>query len=172
MKSSRPSQEMSQGSVTGIEEDFVYRTGKIGKQWGIGEPAGKIWATLFFTEVPISQREISSKTGYSLSLISPTLRILVNLGMVRAVQGDNKEKNYELTSTLNDAFSGMMKRFLEYDVKPLIERLEEIHKRSPENTNVERSLKEYTQLEKSIRILHRTLVAEKSKIDKIEKILA
>jgi DNA-binding transcriptional regulator GbsR (MarR family) len=162
--------------ISEIEEDFVYRTGKIGKQWGLGEPAGKIWATLLFAQKPISQRGISEKTGYSLSLISPTLRILVNLNMVRIVNGKNKEKEYELISTMNDAFSGLMRRFLESDVRPLVAKLDEVHSLHAggnkfENKNIERSLKEYTQLEKSIQLFHKIIVADSEKIKKIEKIL-
>lgn len=158
-------------SVSDVEKDFVYRTGKIGKQWGLGEPTGKIWATLLFAKKPVTQKEIAEKTGYSLSLISPTLKILVNLDMARIQKGNNKENTYELTSTLNDAFSGMMKRFLERDVKPLVAKLEDISGAYPDNKNVKRSLDEYVKLESSIGILCKVLVADRAKLDKIEKIL-
>lgn len=170
MKSAKTSIITEQAkSINDVERDFVYRTGKIGKQWGLGEPTGKIWATLLFAKKPISQREIAERTGYSLSLISPTLKILVNLDMARILKGENKENNYELTSTLNDAFAGLMKRFLERDVKPLVAKLEDVHKHMPENNNIKKSLDEYTRLESSIRILQKALLADRTKLDKIEK---
>ena len=108
-------------NIAEIEKNFIDRTGKISKQWGLGEPAGRVWATLLFADTSLSQRQIAEKTDYSLSLVSPSLKILEKLNMVRSVRGKGKEKLYELAVSFIEAFNGLVKRFLEQDVKPLIE---------------------------------------------------
>jgi len=81
--------------LTKIEKNFIDRTGRISKQWGLGEPTGRVWGSLLFVDLPLSQREIAKKTGYSLSLVSPSLKILEKLNMIRSVRGEGREKLYK-----------------------------------------------------------------------------
>ena len=48
-------------NITKNEKDFIDRIGKLSKQWGLGEPTGRVWATLLFANSTLSQKEIAKK---------------------------------------------------------------------------------------------------------------
>ncbi|MGV8171109.1 MAG: GbsR/MarR family transcriptional regulator [Candidatus Woesearchaeota archaeon] len=111
-------------SLLSMEREFIDRMGRISKRWGIGEPAGRVWGALLFADASLSQRDISVKTGYSLSLVSPSLTILEKYDMIKSVRGNSKEKLYETKTLFIGGFRALVKGFLEQDIKPLIEDLE------------------------------------------------
>jgi DNA-binding transcriptional regulator GbsR (MarR family) len=156
-----------------IEKNFIDKTGKISKQWGLGEPAGRVWATLLFADTPLSQRQIAEKTGYSLSLVSPSLKILEKLNMIRSIRGESKEKLYELTVSFIEAFNGLIKRFLEQDVKPLIEQLEEVKEiHDPNKKNkLRRLIQEYKRLEMYLSLFTKLMLMKKATVEKVSKLI-
>ena len=157
--------------ITKIEKNFIDKIGKISKQWGLGEPAGRVWATLLFTETPLSQRKIAEKTDYSLSLVSPSLKILEKLNMVRSIRGKSKEKLYELAVSFIEAFNELVKRFLEQDIKPLIETLKEV--KEVDNTNkMKRLIQEYKRLEMYLTLFTKLMLMKKVTVEKVRKILS
>ncbi len=150
---------------------FTNGTERIARQWGLGGPSGRVWATLLFSDKPLSQREISEQTGYSLSLVSPSLKILEGLNMVRKIRGDGREKLYELTSSFIETFHLMIKRFLETEIKPLVELLNEYSKTNKANNNLKQLTKEYRQLESQLRWFDKLGGLKKISSEQIEKIL-
>jgi len=157
-------------NITKSEKDFIDRTGKISKQWGLGEPAGRVWATLLFAESTLSQKEIAKKTGYTLSLVSPSLKIIEKLGMVRACRGEGRERKYELAMSFIEAFNVIIKRFLQNDVQPLITGLEHIKnvKKKPQLT---RLTKEYKRLEIYLGWFEKIIFMKKTTAERIGKLL-
>ena len=153
-----------------VEKDFIDRTGKISKHWGLGEPTGRVWATLLFANKSLCQREIAYKTGYSLSLVSPSLKILEKLNMIRPIRGKGKEKLYELAMSFIEAFNLMIKRFLEQNVKPLIEQLENI-KDINKNLKLSKLVGEYKQLDKYLNWFEKMIFMKKITGEKIKKLL-
>ena len=156
------------------EKEFIDRTGKISKQWGLGEPAGRVWATLLFADTPLSQREIAEKTNYSLSLVSPSLKILEKLNMVRSIRGKGKEKLYELAVSFIEAFNELIKRFLEQDVKPLIETLGEVKEvgNTTKTSKLRRLIQEYKRLEIYLTLFTKIMIMKKATIEKVRKIIS
>ena len=156
-----------------IEKKFIDKIGKISKQWGLGEPAGRVWATLLFADTPLSQRQIAEKTGYTLSLVSPCLKILEKLNMVRSIRGKGKEKLYELAVSFIEAFNGLVKRFLEQDVKPLIEQLEDISKIKDINkkNKLAKLVKGYKSLEMYLGLFSKLMFMKKATAEKVRKII-
>jgi DNA-binding transcriptional regulator GbsR (MarR family) len=156
-----------------IEKEFIDRTGKISKQWGLGEPVGRVWAALLFTNAPLSQKEIAMKTDYSLSLVSPSLKILEKLNMVRSVRGKGKEKLYQLAMSFIEAFNVMIKRFLEQDLKPLIGQLDKASKRS--NINKKKKfmnlMKDYRSLEIHLNLFSKLTSMKKKTVERISKLV-
>jgi DNA-binding transcriptional regulator GbsR (MarR family) len=157
-------------NITKIEKDFIDRTGKVSKQWGLGEPAGRVWATLLFADLPLSQREIAKKTGYSLSLVSPSLRILEKLGMIRPIRGKGREKLYELALSFIEAFNVIIKRFLQNDVQPLIQGLGDI-KDIDKNPKLSKLEGEYRQLETYLSWFEKMIFMKKVTAEKIRRLL-
>ena len=156
--------------LTKTEKDFIDRTGKISKQWGLGEPAGRVWASLLFTDSPLSQKEIAKKTGYSLSLVSPSLKILEKLNMIRSIRGEGRTKLYELAMSFIEAFNVIIKRFLENDVQPLIKQLENI-KDISKNSRLSKLTAEYKQLDKYLNWFEKMIFMKKITGEKIKKLL-
>ncbi len=95
----------------------------LGKRWGLGEPAGRVWGLLLFENSPMSQREIARKCNYSLSLISPSLTILGKWGLIRVVEKRGREKLYNATTSFLEAFEKLLKNFTEDEIEPIIETL-------------------------------------------------
>ncbi|MCK4589646.1 MAG: hypothetical protein KAT77_04325 [Nanoarchaeota archaeon] len=156
-----------------IERNFIDRTGKISKQWGLGEPAGRVWAALLFADVSLSQREIAEKTDYSLSLVSPSLKILEKLNIIRSIRGKGKEKLYELAVSFIEAFNGLVKRFLEQDIKPLIKQLEGINEIPDANKKKKlgKLVKEYKSLEMYLGLFNKLMAMKKATAEKVSKLI-
>ncbi len=103
-----------------IREQFIYKTGKLGKLWGIGEPAGKVWGVLMFSEKPLTQKEMCKQSGYSIGLISRSITILENLGMISDTGRRNKEKLYSASASATDFLGKLIINLLENNIKPII----------------------------------------------------
>jgi len=103
-----------------FRKEFIERTGRIGKLWGIGESAGKIWGLLLFERNALTQEEIAKQLNHSVSLVSPALSMMVRLGLVSIV-GKRKRKNlYTANASFIEALDGLFKNFVKNEVKPLI----------------------------------------------------
>ncbi len=156
--------------ISEIEREFIDRTGKISKQWSLGEPAGRVWAALLFAEASLSQKDIAMKTGYSLSLVSPSLKILESLNLIRSGRGDSREKLYELEVSFIEAFNIIIKRQLEHDIKPLIKHLEGM-KGKNKNPKLLKLTAEYKQLEMYLGWFGKMITMKKVTGEKIKNLL-
>ena len=156
--------------ISKVEKEFIDRTGKISKQWSLGEPAGRVWATLLFTECPLSQKEIATKTRYTLSLVSPSLKILESLNLIRSIRGKGREKLYELELSFIEAFNILIKRQLEHDINPLIKHLDMIEGKN-KNPKLLRLTAEYKQLKMYLGWFEKMISMKKVTGEKIKILL-
>ena len=156
-----------------IEQELINRTGKISKQWGFGESAGKVWATLLFSGQPLSQKSIAKKTGYSLGHVSPSLKILEKTNMVRVTRGHGKERLYDPAISFNEAFRMTMIDTLERDIKPLIEQLEKRNdiKDPVMRAKFSKTIKDYKNLEKRLKIFSKIMVVDEATANKVADML-
>jgi len=157
-------------NISKIEKEFIDRTGKISKQWSLGEPAGRVWATLLFAEYPLSQKNIATKTDYSLSLVSPSLKILESLNLIRSIRGTGREKLYELELSFIEAFNILIKRQLKHDISPLINHLDMINEKN-KNPKLLRLTAEYKQLEMYLGWFGKMISMKKITGEKIKNLL-
>ncbi len=74
--------------------EFMTMLSRIGKQWGLGEPTGRIWGLLLFENKPLSQKEIAKECKYSLSLVSPSLSFLEKIGLIGSTTKCKKNTSY------------------------------------------------------------------------------
>ena len=153
-----------------IEKEFIDRTGKISKQWSLGEPAGRVWAALLFAEGPLSQRGIATKTEYSLSLVSPSLKILESLNLIKSIRGSGREKLYELELSFIEAFNILIKRQLEHDINPLIKHLDMIEEKN-KNPKLLRLTADYKQIEMYLGWFGKMISMKKVTHEKIKNLL-
>lgn len=106
--------------------EFIHRLGKVGKQWGLGESAGKIWGTLLLIGRPLTQKEIAEHCGYSLGLVSRNLNVLSHLGIVHYSGRKVHEKLYKPTTSFIGTFEKLVLNFMETEVNPIIDLLGQI----------------------------------------------
>ncbi len=107
-----------------MESEFLFRVGKMGKQWGLGEPAGRVWGVLLFHTKPLTQKEIAKYSNYSLGLISTSLKILEKFNMITNVNKKGKGKLYQVVITPLNSFGRLIHNFIEEDLKSLISLLQ------------------------------------------------
>ncbi len=119
-------------SLKEAKKKFIGQIALIGKHWGLGEPASRVWGLMLFEETPLSQREISKECNYSLSLVSPSLALLKNRGLIRVVEKRNREKLYSATTSFLEAFEKLLKNFMESDIEPIIATLSNAKGKSAE----------------------------------------
>jgi DNA-binding transcriptional regulator GbsR (MarR family) len=74
---------------------------KMGKQWDLGEPVGRVWGFLLFKSCPVTQKEIEDGTGYSRGLISRCLKILEKMPLIE-VSRVRKENLYSVNTSLTE----------------------------------------------------------------------
>ena len=112
-----------------LEQELMDHGGIIAKRWGFGEPLGRVFVAMLVSEKLLSQKGIAKSTGYSLSLVSPTLKMIESLKMVRSVRGEGKERLYEPVVSFIEGASIMLSEFLERDVKPALKKLDSFDKK-------------------------------------------
>jgi DNA-binding transcriptional regulator GbsR (MarR family) len=154
-----------------FETRFVDRIGRITKNWGLSEPSGRVLGAIYISEGPISQRQISDITGYSLSLISPSLRILETNGLIAKMRGIKKERLYVATSDFVYAFNLFIKLFLERDIKPLISDLESLKGSGLKNRKIDRLISDYRRVEVFFGLYDKMYRIKKNTSEKVKKIV-
>ncbi len=138
---------------------ILFSFGRISKQWGLGEPIGRVWGFLLFKSVPITQKEIEQGTSYSRGLVSRSLKKLKGLDMV-LVNRQGKEFYYSTSASLIKGFNKVTKNFLEDEIKPLIESLSKNLDKVNDTAvkkNIRRMINEYKKLDLGILVFSKTM---------------
>lgn len=141
-----------------FKNDFIRKTGRMTKQWGLGESVGKIWGLLLFENKPLTQREIASHLDCAVSLVSPSLNLMENLGLVSIIGKNGREKQYGSVQSFISVFEKLVKNFIEKEVNPLIKLINNNMNRIEEKETKQRfenMLTEYKKAGESIQMLSR-----------------
>jgi DNA-binding transcriptional regulator GbsR (MarR family) len=99
-------------------QEVLASLAKMGKQWGLEAPVGRVWGFMLFKSCPVTQREIGEGTGYSRGLISRSLSKLKRIKMINVATG-GREAHYSVNMSLINGFSEFLKLFLNDDVKAI-----------------------------------------------------
>ncbi len=138
---------------------ILHSFGKISKQWGLGESAGRIWGFLLFKSAPVTQKEIEECTNYSRGLVSRSLKKLKELDMI-SVTKKGKEFYYSTNVTLIEGFNKLTNNFIKSEIRPLVKSLSE-NLNKIENVSIKRNvrniIKEYKKLDFGILALSKTM---------------
>ena len=126
------------------ELEFILRMAKLSVSWGLGEAVGRALAVLLLSNKPLSQKEISKLTGYSVSQISSSLSLLESLGLV-IYSKEGKRKLYKVAGSLLDVLENFLERTLKNQLLPTVKFIRENLPRFNERTreNAEKLLQEY-----------------------------
>jgi DNA-binding transcriptional regulator GbsR (MarR family) len=145
--------------MSDVMREVLDSLAKMGKQWGLEAPVGRVWGFLLFNSRPVTQREIEEGTGYSRGLISRSLSRLKSINMITVATG-GRESRYSVNTSLIKGFSAFLKSFLEDNVKPMIELLS-VNLDKNEDVVVRKSfhelISEYKKLYLAIHILARMI---------------
>ena len=98
--------------------------------FGINESIAKIWATILLSDEPLTQKEISEKTGFSLSLVSPALKTLERMSLIEKVGRSGKNKKYIASKTLSEAFIMMLINYKNNQIAELEEKLKALSEKN------------------------------------------
>lgn len=162
---------MGKKELQETEQSFINKLGKITKRGGMGEPVGRVFASLLFADEPLSQKRVAEMTGYSLSLISPSLKMLEGLNMVRSLRGDGREKLYEPIVSFIELFNMMMMNLLEQDIRPIISELESVKGDIKKKKKLAQLIREYKRLEFYLTMFEKVIVMRKVTEEKVKKLL-
>ena len=152
-------------------DDFTYHVARVGKQWGLGEPCGRIWGIILINSKPLSQKEIAKQTDYSLGLVSPSLKLLERIGMVSVAGTKGKEKLYKPVTSLVDSFEKLMKNFNDIEITPVASLISEnIEKVQDEEvkSRLTNLLKDYERMANLLGLFSK-LMLTKLNIDKLKE---
>ncbi len=80
--------------IAEAKERLIEAFGRVFKEWGFGFTSGVIFGTLYLSRKPLTMDEIAVETGYSLTSVHNSLRILLRLGLVtrRRIAGLRKAR--------------------------------------------------------------------------------
>jgi len=163
---------MANIDIAKLETDLMDQGGMIAKRWGFGEPLGRVFVAMLASDEPLSQKGIGEKTGYSLSLVSPTLRILESQRMVRSFRGEGKERLYEPVVNFIEGASIMVTEFLERDVRPGLKSIDMIDKSElGRKKNLVKVAKSFKRLEVVLTSLEKMLLMRRATHNKIRRLL-
>ena len=163
---------MGTTTVQELEQELIDRAGLITKRWGLSESSGRVFGALLISDEPMTQRALAKRAGYSLSLVSPSLRSLEEMGMVRASRSEGKERLYEPAVSLTEAFSILVARFVERDVKPLADALFAAgEKELSAKRSLMGALREYRRLEFVLNQVKNIMVMKRATEERLRELL-
>ncbi len=148
-----------------FEDEFISRFSRLSKQINLDETSGRIWGILLVKNRPMTQKEVAEESGYSLSLVSPTLRNLEAYGLVSIVGRNGKSKLYASASSFTDSLEKALRDFMDRDVKPLIDLLSSSIENVKENEvrqRFSRLVKEYEETRHFLNIFLKILSSRRS----------
>ena len=139
-----------------FRNEFIRRTGRVTKQWGLGDPIGRIWGLLLFENKHLTQKQIANQLNCSLSLVSPGLTLMENLGFVSVTGRNGREKQYGAVPSFIVAFDKLVRNFIDKEVNPLVKLIDtNLNQLEDEETKkrFQDMLVEYKQAGESIKML-------------------
>jgi len=163
--------------IAELERKIVSMWEDIAEARGFDRVVGTVLCTLIVENIPLSQREIAEKTGYSIPTVSKTLKILLPLGSVRRIKEPGKRVTlYHVEMHPLEILSGTLTRWMltartmAWRMSEIREELEKARSEDPERVQMLlRMLREFVDpipevteiMEKAIVDIHRAMQKRK-----------
>ncbi|MFQ5887428.1 MAG: GbsR/MarR family transcriptional regulator [Candidatus Hydrothermarchaeales archaeon] len=139
-------EELIKNHVKKLRSEIIDELAKVSEKWGLSGVFGRIHGVLIFSNKPMSLDEISKGSGYSVSSISQSIRLLENIGNVKRTKVPRSRKVlFEAERDISKNIQKYMESTLDYEITPMlgnIERTEANYKRLMEKTDDEKVRKE------------------------------
>lgn len=134
-------------AINDVKERLITLWERIAEERGFGMLFGRILATLYFSDVPLSQKQLSEKTKFSISAVSKILDQLTALGSVQKFKKES-ERTYYYKNLISpaDTLVTSLGRWIESqkimgrEISTLIERLKSADLNGKEKQEAQRLL--------------------------------
>jgi len=115
---------MGEDALANIKKELIDTFSNTMPMMGVNHTIGVLWATIAFEGRPLSMAEISKKTGYSLSTISPHLNTLEMFGKIKRkkIKGVSV---FEISTDLEEICTVAMKQLKTKIIQPNMVALED-----------------------------------------------
>lgn len=107
-----------------FEKDVLELYTGIFMKYGLDNMSATLFTMLYLEPEEISMDDLAEKSRYSLSGVSTKLKTMENMGLITSVKKPGTKKlYYYMDKSLKDLMIGKLRRALEIEIKPTLERL-------------------------------------------------
>jgi DNA-binding transcriptional regulator GbsR (MarR family) len=143
--------EMSDRSISEVEQRFILHWGEMGARWGINRTVAQIHALLYLSPRPMHAEEIAATLAVARSNVSNSLRELQGWGLVKIahVLGDRRD-HFESLKDIWKMFDIVVAERKRREVDPTVEFLQELDSRAAGTPYTKARVKEMLQFFESM----------------------
>jgi len=130
-----------------MDFEAISRIANVISRLGLGRSIATILAALLIRG-PLTQSEIASLTGYSVSSVSSSLSVLERLGLVTAIKKSGRKRLYSVVGSFIDLVERLLEDYVYHQLASTVKFLERnISKfNSRSKRNIEKIVNEYRRL--------------------------
>ncbi len=137
----------SYARYSSMDFEAISRIANVISRLGLGRSIATILAALLIRG-PLTQSEIASLTGYSVSSVSSSLSVLERLGLVTAIKKSGRKRLYSVVGSFIDLVERLLEDYVYHQLASTVKFLERnISKfNSRSKRNIEKIVNEYRRL--------------------------
>lgn len=137
----------SYARCSSMDLEAISRIANVISRLGLGRSIATILAALLIRG-PLTQSEIASLTGYSVSSVSSSLSVLERLGLVTAIKKSGRKRLYSVIGSFIDLVERLLEDYVYHQLASTVKFLERnISKfNSRSKRNIEKIVNEYRRL--------------------------
>ena len=137
----------SYARCSSMDLEAISRIANVISRLGLGRSIATILAALLIRG-PLTQSEIASLTGYSVSSVSSSLLVLERLGLVTAIKKSGRKRLYSVVGSFIDLVERLLEDYVYHQLASTVKFLERnISKfNSRSKRNIEKIVNEYRRL--------------------------
>lgn len=137
----------SYARYSSMDFEAILRIANVISRLGLGRSIATILAALLIRG-PLTQSEIASLTGYSVSSVSSSLSVLERLGLVTAIKKSGRKRLYSVVGSFIDLVERLLEDYVYHQLASTVKFLERnISKfNSRSKRNIEKIVNEYRRL--------------------------
>lgn len=137
----------SYARYSSMDFEAISRIANVISRLGLGRSIATILAALLIRG-PLTQSEIASLTGYSVSSVSSSLLVLERLGLVTAIKKSGRKRLYSVVGSFIDLVERLLEDYVYHQLASTVKFLERnISKfNSRSKRNIEKIVNEYRRL--------------------------
>ncbi|MHC1604524.1 MAG: GbsR/MarR family transcriptional regulator [Candidatus Methanofastidiosia archaeon] len=117
-----------------VKNKIIQEISRLAQFWDMSEGTGMVYGTMVLSDRPLSMKDLSNATGYSISSISNHLNQLYQGNLIEKIKS-NRQNLYASKTSFIEFYTETLKRSLDRDLKPLVSNINEFKKENLELKN-------------------------------------